>query len=63
MNSAIVLAAGSSTRMGNKMLRWSHKYMPDASIFAVVLTFIAFILGITLTDQGPPPANTTKRKS
>ena len=41
------------TRMGNKMLRWSLKYMPDASIFAVVLTFIAFILGITLTDQGP----------
>lgn len=41
------------TRMGNVMLRWSLKYMPDASIFAVVLTFIAFILGITLTDQGP----------
>ena len=39
--------------MGNVMLRWSLKYMPDASIFAVVLTFIAFILGITLTDQGP----------
>ena len=41
------------TRMGNMLLRLSLKYMPDASIFAVVLTFIAFILGIVLTDQGP----------
>lgn len=29
------------------------KYMPDASIFAVVLTIIALILGITLAKQTP----------
>ncbi len=41
------------TKMGNVLLRFSLKYMPDASIFAVALTFIAFGLGIALTDQGP----------
>lgn len=41
------------TRMGNLLLRWSLKYMPDASIFAVVLTFIAFLLGIIVAKQGP----------
>ena len=41
------------TKMGNVLLRLSLKYMPDASIFAVALTFIAFCLGIALTDQGP----------
>ena len=41
------------TRMGNVLLRLSLKYMPDASIFAVVLTFIAFGIGVALTDQGP----------
>lgn len=41
------------TRMGNSCLRFSLKYMPDASIFAVVLTIIAMILGITLAKQTP----------
>ena len=41
------------TRMGNACLRFSLKYMPDASIFAIVLTFIAFILGLLLADQTP----------
>lgn len=40
-------------RMGNSLLRWSLKYMPDASIFAVVLTFVAFLLGIFIAKQGP----------
>ena len=40
-------------RMGNSLLRWSLKYMPDASIFAVVLTFIAFLLGIFIAKQSP----------
>ena len=39
--------------MGQVLLRLSLKYMPDASIFAIVLTFIAFALGVALTDQGP----------
>lgn len=41
------------TRMGNSCLRFSLKYMPDANIFAVVLTIIALILGITLAKQTP----------
>ena len=41
------------TRMGNSCLRFSLKYMPDASIFAVVLTILALILGITLAKQTP----------
>ena len=41
------------TRMGNSCLRFSLKYMPDASIYAVVLTIIALILGITLAKQTP----------
>lgn len=41
------------TRMGNACLRFSLKYMPDASIFAIVLTFIAFLLGLALAGQTP----------
>jgi short-chain fatty acids transporter len=41
------------TRMGGSLLRWSLKYMPDASIFAVILTFIAFLLGIFVAGQTP----------
>lgn len=41
------------TRMGTVLLRWSLKYMPDASIFAVVLTFIAFLLGVFIAKQTP----------
>lgn len=41
------------TRMGNACLRFSLKYMPDASIFAIILTVIAFLLGIVLADQTP----------
>ena len=40
-------------KMGNVLLKFSLKYMPDASIFAVLLTVIAFIAGVALTDQGP----------
>lgn len=40
-------------RMGNVLLHFSMKYMPDASIFAVLITLIAFVAGIALTDQGP----------
>jgi short-chain fatty acids transporter len=39
--------------MGISFTKWSMKYMPDPSIFAVVLTLIAFILGIALAKQTP----------
>lgn len=41
------------TRMGNSCLRFSLKYMPDASIFAILLTIIALILGVVLAKQTP----------
>ena len=40
-------------RMGTALLHWSLKYMPDASIFAVLLTFVAFLLGIFVAKQTP----------
>lgn len=40
-------------KMGNVLLKFSLKYMPDASIFAILLTVIAFVAGVALTDQGP----------
>lgn len=39
------------TRFGSTLTQISMKYMPDASIFAVVLTFIAFLLGLILTNS------------
>ena len=41
------------TGMGVSFTKWTMKYMPDASIFAVVLTLIAFLLGIILAKQTP----------
>jgi short-chain fatty acids transporter len=40
-------------KIGASLTRWSMKYMPDPSIFAVVLTLIAFVLGIVLAGQTP----------
>lgn len=39
--------------MGRGLSAVSARYMPDPMIFAIGLTFIAFILGIALTDSGP----------
>ena len=38
-------------RIGAALTRWSMKYMPDPSIFAVVLTLIALVLGIVVAKQ------------
>ncbi|HPF85198.1 MAG TPA: TIGR00366 family protein [Aminivibrio sp.] len=40
-------------KLGQSMAAWSFKYIPDPSIFAVLLTFIAFGLGMALTPSGP----------
>ncbi|HHV52056.1 MAG: TIGR00366 family protein [Synergistota bacterium] len=40
-------------KLGQSMAMLSFKYIPDPSIFAVLLTFIAFGLGIALTKSGP----------
>ena len=40
-------------RMGRACLRFSLKYMPSSSIFAIALTFIALLLGIFLAGRTP----------
>lgn len=38
-------------RLGDVLARLSMKYLPDPFIFAIILTFISFILGVTITHQ------------
>ncbi|MCF8051873.1 MAG: TIGR00366 family protein [Desulfobacterales bacterium] len=38
---------------GKKLSDWSERNMPNPYLFAVILTFIAYILGWLLTDNGP----------
>jgi short-chain fatty acids transporter len=40
-------------RLGNYFSKWAHKYMPDPMIFAILLTFLTYILGIIFTKHGP----------
>jgi short-chain fatty acids transporter len=40
-------------RLGNYFTRWAHKYMPDPMIFAILLTFLTFVLGIIFTKSTP----------
>ncbi|MGM0603734.1 MAG: short-chain fatty acid transporter [Bacillota bacterium] len=40
-------------KLGNYLTRLSLKYVPGPSIFAVLLTFVAFILGVTVADNTP----------
>jgi len=39
-------------RMGKALAAWAGRYMPDPFIFAVLLTFVAFGLGLAFTDSG-----------
>lgn len=36
--------------IGATLTRWSQKYMPDPSVFAVLLTLLAFLMAIGITD-------------
>lgn len=40
-------------RLGNYFTKWAHKYMPDPMIFAILLTFLTYILGLIFTKSGP----------
>lgn len=40
-------------KIGSALTRLSMKYMPDPSIFAVILTFIAFLLGVFIANVSP----------
>ena len=39
--------------MGNVFDRWARKWMPDPMLFAILLTFLTYILGLILTKSGP----------
>jgi len=39
--------------MGNVFDGWARKWMPDPMFFAILLTFLTYILGLTLTKSGP----------
>ncbi len=38
---------------GKRLSDWSERNMPNPYLFAVILTFIAYVLGWVLTDNGP----------
>jgi len=40
-------------RMGEYFTGWAKKYMPDPFLFAILLTFLTFILGLIFTKSGP----------
>ena len=39
--------------LGNLLARWSGRYMPDSFIFAIILTFVTYIMGIFIAGNGP----------
>ncbi len=39
--------------MGRVFDKWARKWMPDPMLFAILLTFITYLLGLILTDSGP----------
>ena len=39
-------------KMGEFFTRIMEKYLPDAYLFAIILTFISFILALIFTDAG-----------
>lgn len=40
-------------KLGGKLARLSGEYMPDSFIFAIILTFATYIMGILIADNGP----------
>lgn len=52
-NKCIVTKDSFLIRMGDSFTRVSQKYMPDPTIFAIVLTIVAFILSVTVTKVNP----------
>ena len=39
--------------MGSAFDRWARRWMPDPMLFAILLTFLTYILGLILTKSGP----------
>ncbi|SHF12653.1 short-chain fatty acids transporter [Desulfacinum infernum DSM 9756] len=40
-------------KLGEIFSRWAERYIPDPFIFAILLTFLTWLLGILFTDNGP----------
>lgn len=39
--------------IGNAFDKWARKWMPDPMLFAILLTFVTYILGLIFTQTGP----------
>jgi short-chain fatty acids transporter len=39
--------------MGEYFSEWAKKYMPDPWLFAILLSFLTYILGLIFTKSGP----------
>ena len=39
--------------MGSAFDKWARKWMPDPMLFAILLTFVTYILGLIFTQTGP----------
>lgn len=40
-------------RLGSFLTRVSHKYLPDPFIFAILLSIVVFLMGVTIAKQSP----------
>jgi short-chain fatty acids transporter len=40
-------------RVGNTLAGFSTRWVPDAFVFAILLTFLVYVLGLLFTDHGP----------
>ncbi|MFH2130930.1 MAG: short-chain fatty acid transporter [bacterium] len=39
--------------MGSVFDKWARRWMPNPMLFAILLTFVTYVLGLILTDSGP----------
>lgn len=39
--------------VGITLDRWARKWMPDPMLFAILLTFVTYVLGLLITSSGP----------
>lgn len=44
---------GAIQRLGDALNRWSERYIPDPFVLAIILTFVAFVLGLIFYEATP----------
>ena len=47
------LGVGYVQRIGEALSRFTHRYVPDSFIFAILLTLVVYAMGLVFTDRGP----------